>query len=195
MMKKLIPHLLSATLAMTLAQHIHAEDAYKTLVDKQGNITLPNDYRATWSSLGSYFVKNAPQDAMTANSEASFDIHAVYTQASSIRYYRQHGTFPDGAVIIKDVNGTQKEALPTGEARYSGTPKVVFAMVKDSKGRFPNNQAWGEGWGWALFTPGEAKSQTTNWKGEGFNNCFGCHLPVKSQDWVYTQGYDHVLKK
>lgn len=168
---------------------------YKKLVDKTGNITLPSDYRQTWSFLGSYFVENAPAAGMTEAAAASFDVHTVYTQPDAADYYRKQGKFPDGAVLIKDVNATKSEALTTGLARYEDAPKVTFAMVKDDKNRFKGNQAWGEGWGWALFTPDSPKSQTTDWKGEGFNNCHGCHLPVKSQDWVYTQGYHSVLGK
>ena len=99
--------------------------------------------------------------------------------------------------MVKEVNGTSNEALTTGQAHYKDVDaaKVTFVMVKNDKKRFPENASWGEGWGWALFGAGETKSQTTNWKGEGFNNCYGCHLPVKQQDWVYTQGYKNVLGK
>lgn len=166
---------------------------YKKLVDKSGNISLPADYRQEWSFLGSYFVENAPAAGMAEGTAATYDVHTVYTQPDAADYYRKHGKFPDGAVLIKDVNAMKSEPLTTGLARYEDAPKVTFAMVKDNKNRFSGNKAWGEGWGWALFTPDSPKSQTTDWKGEGFNNCYGCHLPVKSQDWVYTQGYKAVL--
>lgn len=169
------------------------DNTYQQLVDKQGNITLPADYRKSWAFLGTFFVENAPAEGMSADSAPSFDVHTVYTQPNAAEYYRQHGTFPDGAVLIKDVNATRSEPLTTGLARYEDASKVTFAMVKDTRNRFEGNQAWGEGWGWALFTPDSPESQTTNWKGEGFNNCFACHLPVKGQDWVYTQGYKAVL--
>ena len=32
-------------------------------------------------------------------------------------------------------------------------------MIKDAKGRFPGNDLWGDGWGWALF---EAKDPKKN---------------------------------
>lgn len=194
-MKKIIIATASLLISANALSGTPLDNTYGKLVDKDGNITLPADYRKNWTFLGSYFVENAPAAGMTAESAPSFDVHIVYTQPKSAEYYRKHGKFPDGAVLIKDVNATKSEPLTTGLARYQDAPKVTFAMVKDNKNRFSGNKAWDEGWGWALFTPGNPKSQTTDWKGEGFNNCHACHLPVKNQDWVYTQGYKSVLAK
>lgn len=194
-MKKII--IVAATSALMSATAFAGDASlsgtYGTLVDKKGNISLPAGYRQNWTFLGTFFVENARTEGMAPDADPGFDVHTVYTQPESAAYYRKNGKFPDGAVLIKDVNATKKEPLTTGLARYEDAPKVTFAMVKNSKNRFADNQAWGEGWGWALFTPDNPKSQTTNWKGEGFNNCHACHLPVKDQDWVYTQGYKVVL--
>lgn len=196
-MIRLITGLILISLALAAASETKA-DTFGGLVDDKGNISLPENYRTEWAYLGSYFVQSEPAASMSSESaeaQVGFDAHTVFTQPSSAEYYREHGEFPDGAVLVKDVNGTHGEALTTGFARYEGAPKVIFVMVKDKNNRFPSNQAWGEGWGWALFTPGETRSQTTNWKGDGFNNCFGCHLPVKDQDWVYSQGYGNTIGK
>lgn len=166
-------------------------DTFRDLVDQQGNISLPDNFRTTWTHLGSYAVGSA---GMNDTNAPTLDLHQVYTQPESISYYREHGEFPDGAVLVKTVSGTESATLTTGQAHYQADTKVTFVMVKDRRQRFPDNTAWGEGWGWALFSgeqPG--KSQTTDWKGEGFNNCHGCHLPAKDNDWVYTQGYRKLL--
>lgn len=194
-MNKLIIAATSFLISVNAFSDTALNATYHKLVDKQGNISLPDDYRKNWTFLGSYFVENAPAEGMAADSKLSFDVHTVYTQPEAADYYRANGRFPDGAVLVKDVNATKSEALTTGLARYQDSPKVTFVMVKDARNRFEDNKAWGEGWGWALFTPDSIKSQTTNWKGEGFNNCFGCHVPVQSQDWVYTQGYKAVLER
>jgi hypothetical protein len=34
-------------------------------------------------------------------------------------------------------------------------------MIKDKKGRFPENANWGEGWGWALFNAGEIEKNAS----------------------------------
>ncbi len=189
-MRKLIIAAFSLLISANVFSHTDIEDTYKTLVDEKGNISLPKDYRQNWTFLGSYFVKSTATD-----NEPTYDVHTVYTQAKAVAHYRKHGRFPDGAVLIKEVNATKSEAMTTGLASYQDAPKVIFAMVKDNKNRFAKNAAWDEGWGWALFNPGNPKSQTSNWKGEGFNNCYGCHVPVKTNDWVYIQGYKAVLGK
>ncbi|MFA0813480.1 cytochrome P460 family protein [Microbulbifer epialgicus] len=178
------------TLVLVLSFHAHAEvdlrSTYTNFVDRKGNITLPKDYRRNWTFLGSYQVK-------LANGKG-WDTHYVYTQPKAVDAYRQSGKFPDGTVLVKDVNSTKSEPLTTGLAYYFSDLQFTFMMVKDSKGRFPDNEAWAEGWGWALFKPGVAQSETTSWKGSGLNNCFGCHLPAKNTDWVYVQGYKQVLQ-
>ena len=157
------------------------------LVDSQGNISSPLNVEATWSHLGSYFVQNA-------KNHQDFDIHQVYIQKQYLDYYRKHNTFEDGTVLVKRVFGSTSKSFTTGKGYFSSAPKVTFVMVKDSQNRFKNNNAWAEGWGWALFTKDSpTKSTTTNWKGAGFNNCYGCHLPAKANDWVYTEGYKKKL--
>ncbi|WP_444885056.1 cytochrome P460 family protein [Microbulbifer sp. PSTR4-B] len=162
------------------------KSTFSHFVDAQGNITLPKDYRQEWTFLGSYQVKSS--------SGKGWDTHIVYTQPEAVKAFRKNGKFPDGAVLVKDVNSTKSEPLTTGLAYYSTDLQFTFMMVKDTEGRFPKNEAWAEGWGWALFKPGVAKSETKTWKGSGLNNCFGCHLPAKNNDWVYTQGYQQVLQ-
>ncbi|BBM03350.1 hypothetical protein GL2_34240 [Microbulbifer sp. GL-2] len=181
---------LATVVLMFSLQAIAQEDlksTYSHYVDKQGNITLPQDYRRNWTFLGSYQVKSS--------NGKGWDTHNVYIQPEAVKAFRENGKFPDGAVLVKDVNSTQSEPLTTGLAYYSSDLQFTFMMVKDAEGRFPKNEAWAEGWGWALFKPGIAKSETENWKGSGLNNCFGCHLPAKNNDWVYTQGYQQVLQK
>jgi cytochrome c len=55
-----------------------------------------------------------------------------------------------------------------------------------SKGRFPENNLWGDGWGWGLFEGKDrAKQVAVNYK----MDCRSCHVPAKNQDWVFTQCY------
>lgn len=45
---------------------------------------------------------------------------------------------------------------------------------------------WGDGWGWALYKPDErGKNVATDYK----TDCLGCHIPAKSNDWVYIEAY------
>lgn len=164
-------------------------ETFETLVDDRGNISLPTDFRRHWIHLGSYVV-----EAGESAENPGPDLHQVYSQPQSVSYYREHSEFPDGAVLVKTVSATQAETMTTGRVHYDDTPKVTFVMVKDRRDRFPDNRAWGEGWGWALFEGDQpGPSQTSDWQGEGFNNCHGCHLPARENDWVYIEGYQKVL--
>ncbi len=59
-------------------------------------------------------------------------------------------------------------------------------MIKDTKGRFDKNLAWGDGWGWALIKTNNTKENVTiNYRTE----CLGCHIPAKKTDWIYIEGY------
>ncbi|MAA65589.1 MAG: cytochrome C [Alteromonadaceae bacterium] len=158
-------------------------DAFSTLVDDEGNISRPHGYRQNYSHLGSWFVK----DDENASGPG---VHDVYANPAAVTAYRKTGEWPDGTVLVKEVNGIEKGQKTTGMARWAGETGVWFVMIKDSKNRFPDNAAWGGGWGWALFDQDSPEtSLTKTWKGDGFNNCYGCHLPAKKTDWVYVEGY------
>ncbi|MBM7072698.1 cytochrome C [Shewanella sp. OPT22] len=174
-------HLLVSSALLLFSTHIAAQEL-SPYVDAHGNISNPKNVEDTWSHLGAYFVQDAKD-------HQAFDAHQVYIQKQFLDFFRKTGKFKDGTVLVKRVFGTTNKSFTTGKGYFATNPKVTFVMVKDSKNTFKNNKAWGEGWGWALFTnESPMKSTTTNWKGSGFNNCYGCHLPVKDNDWVYTQG-------
>jgi hypothetical protein len=150
------------------------------LVDKAGNIRKPADVRDTYQSWGAFAVLDPKGNQM----------HLTYASPGTAEAYRRTGKFPDGAVLVKEVFGTEHATLTTGDAHWAAETKVWFVMIKDSKGRYPNSALWGDGWGWALFQADAPDKQVaTNYK----KDCLGCHVPAKGTDWIYIQGYP-VLK-
>ena len=92
----------------------------------------------------------------------------------------------DGAVLVKEIRQAVWEEMPTGHVVREGDVKLWLVMVRDSKGLFPGNKNWGEGWGWALFKAEDpAKNASTNYR----EDCLPCHMDAKPNDWVYVQGY------
>ncbi len=151
-------------------------------VDVRGNISIPEDYRS-WAFLGSWHI--APEEG-TGDMAGAAGFHNVYMQQSAVEAYRKTGRFPDGAVLVKELLKTETGNLTTGEASWATEVEGWFIMVKDDKGRFPENPLWGGGWGWALFNSKDPrKTVTRNWR----TDCLGCHVPAKQTDWVYVQGY------
>ena len=108
----------------------------------------------------------------------------IYAQTSVTETYRQTGKGPDGAVLFKR-GGSHSSKMRAGNANWSGDTQVCVIMIKDVKGRFPNNPLWGNGWRWALFKAyNPAKRMATKYK----NECLNCNTQARSNNWVYVDG-------
>ena len=161
------------------AQTNHKFNGYD-LVDKAGNLHKPADYRDLYQLLGTYTILDPKGDQM----------HVTYATPGTAEYYRKTGKFPDGAVLIKEIFGTDNAQLTTGDSHWASGTKVWFVKIKDDKNRFPQNPLWGDGWGWFLFKADAPDKQVaTDYK----KDCLTCHVPAKSTDWTYVQGFP-VLK-
>jgi hypothetical protein len=157
---------------------VFGADALSPHVDDSGVIHFPEDFRASMVHLGSWYVPEG---------EAS-GFHDVYTEAESAEAYRKTGRFPDGATIVKELRASTVGDYTTGaNVSYANDDlKQWFVMIKDQEGRFGDNPNWGEGWGWALFKPGDRnRNVSTNFR----TDCLGCHMPAKETDWIYTEAY------
>jgi hypothetical protein len=153
------------------------------LVDKNGNIRKPADYRDRYQTLGTYAVLDLNSD---------IEMHNTYASPGTAENYRKTGKFADGTVLVKEVFATDHAQLTTGDAHWASGIKVWFVMIKDEKGRYPGNPLWGDGWGWALFkSDAPDKQVATDYK----KDCLGCHVPAKTTDWVYVKGYPVLASK
>lgn len=166
------------SLAFTGAS-VNAAEKFSPIVDEEGAISFPHDFRTTLTHLGSWFVPSG----------GASGFHDVYTEKESVEAYRKTGKFPDGATIVKELRASVAGNYTTGEGVSHSTDglKQWFVMVKDSQNRFEgDNPLWGEGWGWALFKPDDIN---TNAAADYKTDCLGCHVPAKDNDWLYTEAY------
>ncbi len=176
-MKNILALALAVAVSTLLPNFAPAEEKFSPWVDAQGAITLPKDFRR-WVHLGTFVV--------TDEKAPGYGVHDVYTQPRSVEAYKKTGKFPDGTVLVKEIRKVKSGAMTTGFANWAGEVLVWFVMVKDSRGRFPKNPIWGDGWGWALYKAEDPKKNlATDYK----RDCLGCHIPAKDTDWVYVQGY------
>jgi len=155
---------------------------FSPYVDDAGNIQFPKGFRTSMTHLGSWFVPDG----------GASGFHGVYTEKDTIKVFRETGKFPDGATLVKELRSSASSDYTTGAnvKHETETIKQWFVMIKDSKARFPKNQVWGDGWGWALFkTDSLSKNNASNYK----TDCLGCHIPAKEKDWIYTEAYP-ILK-
>jgi hypothetical protein len=170
-------------LALVVLASYHSVNSQKTdtfngfdLVDKNGIIRKPADFRDRYPTLGTFFVVNPKGNEM----------HATHASPGAAEYYRKNGKFADGTMLVKEVFGTNHAQMTTGDANWASGTKIWFVMVKDEKGRYPGNPLWGDGWGWALYTSDAPDKQVaTDYK----KDCIGCHIPAEKTDWIYVQGY------
>lgn len=149
------------------------------VVDANGNLRVPENYRTLYQALGSWAI--AADDG-----SGSKQIHDVYASPGTIDAFRETGRFPDGAVLIKEVFATSTNSMTTGTVSRADKLKGWFVMVKDSKNSHPGNPLWGDGWGWSWFDADKPlKTTSTDYK----SDCQGCHVPAQSTDWIYVSGY------
>lgn len=152
-------------------------------VDAHGNLRVPDAYRSKYEYLGTWSVADDKEGGAK-------QLHIVYASPGTVAAFRKTGQFPDGAILVKEVFATNTSTMTTGKVSREDTLAGWFVMVKDSKGSHPDNALWGDGWGWSWFDAGKpTKTTSTDYK----KDCLGCHVPAKSTDWIYTQGYP-VLK-
>jgi hypothetical protein len=170
---------LGTALCVTVWTAAGADD----VVGTDGSITLPEDFRATMTHLGSWFV---PEGAASG-------FHDVYVSPGAAEVYRREGRFPDGAVLVKELRAADGADYTTGAGvQYASAQlKQWFVMVKDRAGRFSDNPLWGDGWGWALFKPdAPAVNVATNYR----NDCLGCHEPARQTDLIYVEAYPKLRR-
>jgi len=74
---------------------------------QDGNLVLPTGFRE-WVFIGGPITPNGLN-----NGKALFpEFHYVYVEPENFRYYQQHGNFPDGTVLVKELVLTQAGTYP-----------------------------------------------------------------------------------
>ncbi len=149
------------------------------VVDADGNLRVPADYRTAYQFLGTWAVA-------ADEGQGSQDLHDVYASPGTIAAYRKNGRFPDGSVLVKEVFDAATAPMTTGTVSRAGTLRGWFVMVRDTKNSHPGNRLWGDGWGWSWFDAANP-SETTSTDYEV--DCKSCHVPAEATEWVYVEGY------
>jgi hypothetical protein len=176
---------MSLGLLITSPRNVDARETFSPYVDAYGNISVPSDFDTSWVFLGSWSIASEDvAQSSAASGHGAAALHNVYTQPGTVEEFRNTGKFPDGAVLIKELLTTETAQMTTGKVSRGKEIEGWFIMVKDTEGRFPDNQLWGDGWGWSLFDANK-NSTTRDYNAE----CLGCHIPAKQNDWVYIEGY------
>jgi hypothetical protein len=134
------------------------------------DVKIPAGYR-DWSLIS------------VAHEEGSLnDLRAVLGNDLALRAYRENiFPFPDGAIIARLAwkyvpSEENNRVFGRNQSFVAGDPTNVQFMVKDSK-----RYAATGGWGFAQFNEGQPIDAT------GLSGCYGCHVPVKDRDFLFTR--------
>src|SRR5712671_6343751 len=169
----------------------NGESKAEAVTDTKGNLHVPEAYRTTYEFLGTWAVA-------ADQGQGSQELHGVYASPGTIAAYRKDGHFPDGTVLVKEVHFAATSQMTTGTVSHADKLRGWFVMMKDSSGRYPGNNMWGDGWGWSWFDaaspstpslklplPGGGVATSTDYR----ENCKACHQPAQATDWIYVDGY------
>ena len=171
--------LLIAALGESDAREPGGASAAESVVDGNGNLHVPENYRREYEYVGSWAVA-------ADQGQGSKDVHVVYASPGAAEAYKAGGHFPDGTVLVKEVFQAATAPMTTGTVSHADVLKGWFVMVRDTTGRHAGNRLWGDGWGWSWFDAGNpTKTTSTDYK----TNCRGCHVPAQATEWVYVGGY------
>jgi len=158
----------------------------------RGELLQPKEFRALWVYLGSPLTPNALNDGKAAFPE----YHNVYVQPSAFRAYRKTGKWPEGTMMLKelqlldDPKGDEDDSsryAPSGRGFFPGAVNGMDVAVKDSS-RFADTQNWGY-FNYGHHAPPYAKSAKALPK----ENCAQCHIDNAQEDMVYIDFYRPIL--
>ena len=110
------------------------------------------------------------------------DLRAILGNDIAIKAYREGKLpFPDGTIIARLAwsyvpSEENNKVFGRPQSFVPGAATNVQFMVKDSR-----KYASTGGWGFAQFKDGKAADEAV------LQTCFGCHVPAKSRDFVFTR--------
>jgi hypothetical protein len=154
-----------------------------------GELLLPQGFRK-WVFVGSPLTPHALNDG-----EAGFpEFHNVYVEPAAYEHYVDHGVWPEGTMMVKELQLTQAGTFPdgsrvevSGRGYFPGVTNGMDVSVKDSR-RFADTRGWG------FFNFGHHAAPYAESAAEApVDACAGCHMASAHEDMVFT-GFYQLLK-
>ncbi len=153
-----------------------------------GELVLPRGYHE-WVFLGSPLTPNALNDGAAGFPE----YHNVYVQLEPLKIYRKTGEWPEGTIMLKELqltlpgentDGSRLES--SGRGYFPGKRNGIDVSVKDSV-RFADTNGWGF-FNFGHHAPPYAKTAAAA-PGEA---CAECHI-ANATNMVFSKFYDQIL--
>ncbi len=157
--------------------------------DDKLDLVQPRDFRR-WVFIGAPLTPNGLNGG-----RANFpEFHNVYVQPEAFQHYRDHGEWPEGTMMAKELQlvdsegkeGVQEDGSrfePSGRGYFPGKVNGMDVSVKDST-RFSESKNWG------YFNFGHhAEPYAATATAQPIAACAGCHIANASEDMVYMELY------
>ncbi len=155
----------------------------------EGELVLPRDYHR-WIFLGSPITPNGLNDGSAGFPE----YHNVYVRPEALEAYRKSGEWPEGTILLKELQLTLQGTYPdgsrdeaSGRGYFPGARNGVDISVKDSK-RFKDTNGWGF-FNFGHHAPPYAETAAA----QPAEACAGCHA-ANTRSMVFSQFYAPILK-
>lgn len=149
--------------------------------DEHNNLLRPKGYR-TWVFAGT---------AATPKSQDSTvlfpDFQNVYVDPEGYRYWKEHGEWKDGTILVKELLRAGDSVSAVGRGFFQGDHFSVSAEVKDSK-RFADTPG---GWNYFKFVDLKNHVLTDKSVPQGMK-CAGCHVKNAVEGSVFYQYYPAI---
>ena len=137
-------------------------------ISADGELKMPTGYRQ-WFHVNTMVV-----DKGSPIFDALGGMHNVYINAVGLPALKKGKAFPDKTVFTTDLH----EFTVKDGAYVEGGRKAIAVMVKDS-----TKYAATGGWGFQAWAGGDPKKPIVT---DAAKQCFGCHVPQKANDYVYS---------
>ncbi|MEZ5566634.1 MAG: cytochrome P460 family protein [Gammaproteobacteria bacterium] len=183
---------LATLLGVTISTNVLADriSGWQPQWTAGGELVLPTGYHQ-WVFLGSPLTPHGLN-----NGAAGFpEFHNVYVHPEVFRIYQETGTFPEGTILLKELQLTRPGSNPdgsgvepSGRGYFPGLRNGIDISVKDSK-RFKETSGWGF-FNFGHHAPPYAKTAAA----APAANCAACHQANATADMVFSKFYTEILK-
>lgn len=152
-------------------------------------LKLPKDFRR-WVFIGAPLTPHGLNGG-----RANFpEFHNVYVQPEAFQYYRDHGEWPEGTIMFKELQLVDSHGMPgeqpdgsrfepSGRGYFPGPVNGADAAVKDST-RFAESKNWGY-YNYGHHEPPYMPVAEV----QPIAACAGCHIANADEDMVYMKLY------
>lgn len=151
-------------------------------------LVLPTGYH-DWVFLGSPLTPHA----LNGHNAPFPEYHNVYVHPRNLAAYRKTGEWPEGTILLKELQLTRPGQHPdgsglevSGRGFFPGERNGIDISVKDST-RFAATDDWG------FFNFGHhAPPYASSAKAQPAENCAGCHQ-ANADEMVFRKFYEPIL--